>query len=192
MKTTSVSTYEGLSSVSDSSFDELYIRQGTDFNRYKKVFIKPILVNYSDKRRQTSGLYKPADFEFDEKELKQFQDQFVKAVTNQWDWELTQQLDKDAIILEVVANDFYLYGSIKNDKPFATDTLTYESSSMDILAKLRDGQTGELLLVSNDKRKTGSSRSGVGSLQKLTSVRYFNDAYHAFNRWAGGMSKYIN
>lgn len=185
--------YEGLSSVSDSNFDELYIRPGTDFTNYRHIYIKPIEINYSDRnrRRAVPGLNKESDFQLTDSDLRIIQEQLVKAIAKQWNWETVDSVTEDSVILELAANDFYLYGSINNNTAGRTSTYTNESSSMTLLAKLRDSQSNQLLLVSNDKRKTGSSRASTQPISKLSNVVFYNDTYHTFNRWAGGMSKHI-
>ena len=180
----------GLNPIETKVFDELYIRPGANFTQYKKLYIKPMSISYSDQRRDTSPLYKAEDFQLDEKEMEYFQAEFVKAITKQWQWEITDQPGPDVVSLDIAVNDFYLYGSIKNDLIRPNSTLTYESSKMTLLAKLSDSQSNEQLLISKDKRTTGRSK-GMGPMRRLTPVLYWNDAYHAFNRWAANMSTHI-
>ena len=57
---------------------------------------------------------------------------------------------------------------------------------MNIRVQLLDSVSGELLLDSNGRKTTGRSASETryNISDQVSSVRYWNDAYHAFRQWA--------
>jgi Protein of unknown function (DUF3313) len=187
---------DGLSNVEDTSFNELAIRPDRQFSQYKKLIIEPISVAYSDRRRPSNRLnLGPEDFQLDEKELKIFNKQFVRAFERQWakklGWELTDQPGEDVVILRANVTDFYLYASIKNDNVQPTRTFANESSRMVLNLQLIDSQTGEVILRSKDKKTTGWPNSDISTMRVLNSVRYWSDAYQAFTQWASTLSPYL-
>jgi hypothetical protein len=186
---------QGLSPVTNSSFDELLIRPGANFSQYNKIKIEPVSVSYDDQRR-TDSLNRHKDaFEFNEKELALFNQQFIKAFSDQWlqsfGWELTDETGSGVIVVKAQVTDLYLYASIKNNNVYPTQTITNESSRMEIHLSLIDSQSGEKLLDSQGKKTTGIRGSGVNTMTRISSVRYWGDVHQAFRQWAGQLARQI-
>ncbi len=179
---------QGLTTLSHSAFDELAILASTDFSQYRKFKIEPLTVTYDDTRRTDALNRKKSAFEFDERELALFNEQFSKALTSAWGdrfgWELTTETGADVILVKANVSDMYLYASIKNNEVLPSKAATNESSRMVINLDLVDSQTGELLLQSSGKKTTGLRGSGVSNMTRVSSVRYWSDAYQAFRQWA--------
>ncbi|ARN73043.1 DUF3313 family protein [Oceanicoccus sagamiensis] len=186
---------QGLTTLTQSSFDELAIRSSTDFKQYRKLKIEPLTVSY-DKTRRHDSLNRKADaFEFDEREMALFNEQFRKAFSGTWGerygWELTEETAADVIVIKASITDLYLYASIKNNEILPTKAATNESSRMVINLDLVDGQSGELLLQSSGKKTTGFRGTGVGSMTRTSSVRYWSDAFQAFRQWANLLANQV-
>jgi len=187
---------DGLANLKDTEFDELAIRPARSLSQYKKMIIEPITVEYDDQRRPNSRLnLRPEDFQFDERELKIFHRQFVKAIERQWSkklgWEIASQPGADVVIVRASVTDLYLFASIKNNNVLPTHTFANESSRMVLNLQLVDSQSGDVLLRSKDKKTTGWPNTDITTMRKLDSVRYWNDAYQAFLQWASLLSSYM-
>jgi hypothetical protein len=178
----------GLTEVHFKPFDTLLIKPHTNFSQYRKIRIEPLSVSYSQQRR-TDNLHRPQSaFEFDEKELALFNRQFLHAVSTQWQktlgWELTEQAGDDVIVVRATISDLYLYASIKNNEILPHQAIVNTSSKMLIQLELIDSTTGEILLQSKGRKTTGQLGNSVDTLQRISSVSYWNDAYQAFRQWA--------
>ena len=186
---------QGLATVEHNSFEQLLIRPGVDFNQYRKILIEPVTVSYSEQRRTDSLNRKQSAFEFDDRELELFNKQFVKAVSSQWNktfgWELTDQPGADVITVKAAVTDLYLYASIKNNEILPHAAATNESSKMVIELSLTDSQSGQLLLQSKGQKTTGWRGNSLDTMRRVSSVRYWNDAYQAFRQWASLLGSQI-
>ncbi|MCP3907096.1 MAG: DUF3313 domain-containing protein [Oceanicoccus sp.] len=178
---------QGLTTLNHSTFDQLAIRSGTDFSQYRQLKIEPVTVSYDDSRRYDSLNRKKSVFEFDERELALFNQQFSKGLSAAWGerfgWKLSEEAGADVIILKATVTDLYLYAAIKNDEILPHKAATHESSRMVIKLDLIDGESGELLLQSSGKKTTGLTGSGVNTMTRVSSVRYWSDAFQAFRQW---------
>ncbi|MEH6558627.1 MAG: hypothetical protein V7459_09055 [Oceanicoccus sp.] len=183
---------EGLTTYSHNSFEELAIRQTTDFGLYKRIKIDPVTVAYSDKKRSDMLNRGDEAFQFDDKELEKFNRQFVKGLSVAWGkqfgWEVTDESASDVILVKAAIVDLYLYGSIKNNEILPSTTITEESSKMVIELTLVDSQNGSVLLESRGKKITGWR----GQMTRTSSVTYWNDAYRAFLQWASLIGNQID
>jgi hypothetical protein len=186
---------QGLSPITNSNFDELLIRPDANFNQYRKIKIEAVTVSYDDRRRTDTLNRRKEAFQFDERELAMFNQQFVKAVSSQWQkafgWELTEETGSDVIVVKAEVTDLYLYASIKNNEIYPTKAATNESSRMVIHLSLLDSQSGEVLLDSQGKKITGLRGSGVNTMTRTSSVRYWSDAHQAFRQWATQLASQI-
>lgn len=183
---------KGLTTYSHNSFEELAIRQATDFSLYKKIKIDPITVAYSDTKRNDILNRGDEAFQFDDKELEKFNQQFVKGLSAGWGkqfgWEVTDESASDVILVKAAIVDLYLYGSIKNNEILPSATITDETSKMVIELTLVDSQNGSVLLESRGKKTTGWR----GQMTRASSVTYWNDAYQAFLQWANLIGNQID
>ena len=179
---------EGLVSITNSSFDQLLIRQHTDFSKYRKIKFEPLLVSYDDQPRYDALNRGKDAFQFDDKEMDMFNKQFVKAISSEWKnsfgWDLTEDTGDDVIVVKTTITDLYLYASIKNDEVLPHQAFTNESSKMVIQLSLFDGKTQQRLLESKGSKTTGLRGSDTRSMTSLSSVRYWSDSYQAFRQWA--------
>lgn len=180
-------TEEGLTTLTQSAFDELAIRANSNFSQYRKFKIEPLTVSYDDTRRYDSLNRKKSAFEFDERELALFNEQFSKGLSSAWGdrfgWELTEETGADVIVVKATVTEMYLYASIKNNEVLPSKAATNESSRMVINLELVDSQSGEFLLRSSGKKITGLRGTGVGTMTRTSSVRYWSDAFQAFRQW---------
>ncbi len=186
---------QGLTTLSQKSFDQLAIRSSTDFSQYRKLKIEPVTVSYDETRRYDSLNRKKSAFEFDERELGLFNEQFSKGISasmgDRFGWELTDESGAEVVVVKATVTDMYLYASIKNNEVLPNKAATNESSRMIINLDLVDGQSGELLLQSSGKKLTGYRGSGVSSMTRTSSVRYWNDAFQAFRQWGNLLATQI-
>lgn len=187
---------EGLAQREHGTLDRLLVRPTTDFASYRKVKIEPITVSFSKDRRYDS-LHRGKDaFTFNEREQARFNQQFVNALSMQWNkafgWELTDEPGDDVIVVKTQVTDLYLYASIKNNTIYPSKTFAYETSKMVISMQMLDSDSGEVLLRSSGKKRTGENKAGAGSLTRVSSVSYWNDAYQAFRQWAAVIGTQIN
>ncbi|WP_101757573.1 DUF3313 family protein [Oceanicoccus sp. KOV_DT_Chl] len=180
-------TAQGLTPVTNSSFDQLLIRANIDFNRYRRINIEPLSISYKKRSAADLSFYREQDFQFDEAERKIFNEQFVKAVSKQWQqqfgWQLTTETGDDVLLVKTDISDLYLTASIKNDKPLRQTTVVNESSSMTIKLQLFDN-SGQILLDSVGEKTTGQRGSGVSTMTRVSSVRYWSDCLQAFRQVA--------
>lgn len=185
----------GLTTYPASNFDELAIQNGINFSQYKKIKFEPISVSYDDRRRQYSPRLTDKDFQFDENEQAAFNKQFVKAISKRWNkefnWELTEEIGDDVILVKGTVSDLYLYASIKHNLPYSSTSYTNKTSRMIIDLDLYDSKSGKLLLTSKDEKITGESNDSTRPLQEVNSVTYWRDAYNTFQRLASQLSYHM-
>jgi hypothetical protein len=178
----------GLEKVSVSGLDSLYVRPGTDFDRYARIKIESLKVSFDERRRIGLSDYREGDFTFDEIELETFNKRFTAAVSEVWlkrqGWQLTEEVGEDVLILRTSIEDLYLFVSIKERRSVRQDSMARETSRMTIHARLIDAATGQTVLVSTDRRITGERSAGSSSLRRVTPGRYWQDAYTNFHQWA--------
>lgn len=180
---------DGLMPRSVQGFEEFNIRAQFDAKRYKNIKIEALTVSY-DEGRRNDLLHRDKDaFQLDERELAMFNQQYVKASSEQWQrmfgWTLTETADtRETIVLKATITDFYLYASIKNNEILPHKAYSNESSRMTISFSLLDASTGVLLLNGVSKTTTGSKGRGVETMLPVSSVRYWNEAYQGFRQWA--------
>ena len=186
---------QGLTPITNSNFDQLLIRTDTDFKQYQRIKVEPPIVSYKKHTSADLGIYRQQDFQFDEAELKTFNEQFIKAFGQQWQqrfgWQVTDESGEDVLVVKTEISDLYLYASIKNDKPMRSTTIVNESSKMTIKLQLFDN-SGQLLVDSLGDKTTGQIGSGVNTMTRVSSVRYWNDCYQAFRQWASLLAGQIS
>lgn len=178
----------GLTAVKHQSLDQLSLRPGTDFGRYRKILIEPITVTYSKKRRDIRPYHDPSSFEFDQRQLAIFNRQYIKAFSESWSnrfgWHQTDRPADDVIIVKAAVTDLYLNAPINNNQILPHKSFTNESSRMVIELTLVDSLSGDILLHSKGKKTTGRQGSGVETMRSMVSVTYWNDVHRAFRQWA--------
>ncbi len=196
MTDTTESIPEGMTAIEHRSFDQLLLKPDTDFSRYTKVKFEPVNVEYSDRRRFDPVYRDDEDFQFDDKELAQFNKQWVKALTKQWGkslgWEPTESSGNDVIVVKANITNLYLNAPIKNDEPFSVTHAVHESGHMTINLTLEDSANGDVLLQSSGRKVTGSRHTGPNSLTRMNAVRYWQDAYIAFQQWGSLVAEEID
>ena len=196
---------EGLDTIYKNAKSELYIRPDITLPLYQKLYIQPVTVEYSKQKHNDPG-FSESDFQFDDKELAYFQQQFYKAMSESWTRvegrSVIDSLDEvkktdqegmqaahNTLIIKVSITDLYLYASIKNNKAGRNTTLVNESSKMVINMELLNADTGEILIRSMDKVTTGNPSEPK---RQMTGVSYFNDVYLTFRSWINQLSSRLD
>ena len=181
---------DGLNLVANSNFDALYIRQGTDFEKYAKLSIQPVTIAYSDERRTMHPILRDEDFQFSEKELGYFQERSAKGFIEGIEKSNT---DKQAtLIVRSTIKDFYLVAPIKINLIQPNKNYVNESSRMEITTELIDANSQAVLLRVSDDIETGYFNGGSHNLRPMNSVTYWQDVYREFRRWGHRIKTAIN
>lgn len=192
--TIDVPTPPGMQRQQQSGLDAVFTNPAARFSQYREIYIEQLAVSYDTSPRQDS-LHRDADaFRLSESEQARLQQQFEKAVLKIWGdqpgWQQAATPGPGILVLRPEIKDFYLYASLKNE-PDPDHVLTRESSRFKLVVQLVDGGTGEVLLESQDRRVTGETGTGPGTLRTFSSVRYWSDFYQDISRWALQMRKAI-
>lgn len=191
--TQQASTEDGLSGVK-SSMDQLYIRDGVQFNQYHSIYFEPLNVSYSDQKRNDSLSRRDEDFQFDDKEMAIFEDKFRTAFSQQWKeqlgWTVAEQPGPNVLRVKATISDLFLYASIKNDARSPNASLANETSKMQLQIELIDNQQqAQLRMI--DQKYTGRPGSGPSQMTRVSSVSYWSDAQRMFRQTANNLSQFL-
>lgn len=183
----------GLSEVRAGGLDQLFIAPTVDFSQYRSLYIEPLEISYDESPRQDNLQRGPDAFRLDTAEREQLQKEFERALYRAWEerpgWERADKPAPGVLVLRTELEDFYLYASLKNNRPEPARTMARETSRFKLMAQLVDAESGALLLETRDRRVTGERGNGPGTLQSFSSVAYWNDFHNDIHSWGRQLAR---
>lgn len=179
---------DGLTLTKNDSIDQLYIREGTSFSHYKSLRFETIKLSYSDELRPKRRNLTDEDFQFNEKEMKRFQQRADKGFTAGIKKTNTQSGE---LIVRNTIEDFYLTSPIKTNLVSPTKSFVQDSSRFNITTELIDASTQQVVLSASHKIKTNSLSTNSSHLSLVTNATYWRDVNRAFRRWGGQIKRAI-
>lgn len=177
-------TWEGLQRISRPGFDEVYVREGVDLSRYKRLMLDPVEVSFDkdwDPRRGPGSLDRADPQAIREGLAKLARDVFRRELEKRGGYPLVEQPDDDVLRVRVRIVDLYINAPDTNS---ATVTRTYViyAGEMTLVAELYDSRTNALLAHVRDRRR-GMER-GMNELQIANRVTNTAEADRILTSWA--------
>lgn len=176
-------TWEGLKHVKRPGLDTVYVREGVDLSKYKRVALDPVEVSF-DKNwdpRRGPGAFDKADPEAIRKNLaKLARDVFKRELEKKGGYPLVEESGEDVLRVRAQIVDLYINGP-ETDNP-STRTYVIDAGEMTLVAELFDSQTNALLARVVD-RKRGLDR-GLNELQIANRVTNTAEADRIITAWA--------
>lgn len=188
---TTEQTKDGLSKIENAKMNMAYVKAGTDWSRFTKVYFAPVIVTnehpegYKAPRidRRTEGF--DATYDLDANALSKLAEAFNQTVSSVFNAEQPYQLvaapDANTLIVEAYVTDIRLAAPIESSRrSFQSGGATYtqNSGSMVLLAQIKDGKDNTVIAKAADRGQT------IDQWQQNTQVFNMGDVKTVYRNWA--------
>ncbi len=178
-------TWEGLKRVKRPGLDTVYVREGLDLAKYKRVMLDPVEVSFDknwNPKRGIGSAFDSADPAAIRQELaKLARDVFRRELEKKGGYPLVDQPGDDVLRVRARIVDLYINAPDTNS---ASPTRVYvvNAGEMTLIAELYDSETNTLLARVID-RERGLER-GLNELQIANRVTNTAEADRILTSWA--------
>ena len=178
-------TWEGLKRVKRPGLDTVYVREGLDLAKYKRVMLDPVEVSFDknwNPKRGIGSAFDSADPAAIRQELaKLARDVFRRELEKKGGYPLVDQPGADVLRVRARIVDLYINAPDTNS---ASPTRVYvvNAGEMTLIAELYDSETNTLLARVID-RERGLER-GLNELQIANRVTNTAEADRILTSWA--------
>jgi hypothetical protein len=177
-------TWEGLKRVERPGLDTVYVRDGVNLSKYKRVMLDPVEVSF-DKNwnpRRGPGSFDTADPQAIRKDLaKLAREVFKRELEKKGGYPLVEEPGDDVLRVRAQIVDLYINAPETNGAGI-TRTYVVDAGEMTLVAELYDSQTNALLARVVD-RERGTDR-GINELQIANRVTNTAEADRIISNWA--------
>ncbi|MEP7244202.1 MAG: DUF3313 family protein [Gammaproteobacteria bacterium] len=176
-------TWEGLKLVQRPGLDTVYVREGVDLAKYKRVALDPVEVSFDknwDPRRGPGGFDKADPQKIRKNLAKLARDVFKRELERKGGYPLVDDSGDDVLRVRAQIVDLYINAPETNNP--ATRTYVIDAGEMTLIAELYDSQTNALIARVTD-RERGLER-GLNELQIANSVTNTAEADRIITAWA--------
>lgn len=189
---------DGLVKASSPRFDQMYIRQGTDFRGYTKVMFDPAaqVAFARDWQRDLNNqkiavLQGTSDREAADIAAKYragFSDAFAGSFSR-GGYEIATAPGKDVLAVSIRLTDLWINAPETVTLALPSRTYTYNAGYATLVLELRDSTTGTLLARVTDRRTAGDRGAFRTSFRNTTPVSNDFNFSRMFGMWAGDSVK---
>ncbi len=177
-------TWEGLQLVKRPGLDTVYVRQGVDLAKYKRVMLDPVEVSF-DKNwnpRRGPGSFDTADPVAIRKDLSKLaREVFKREMERKGGYPLVDEPGEDVLRVRAQIVDLFI-NAPETNSPGVTRTYVISAGEMTLVAELYDSQTNALIARVTD-RERGLER-GLNELQIANRVTNTAEADRIMSDWA--------
>jgi hypothetical protein len=184
MRAQAPETWEGLKRVERPGLDTVYVRDGVNLSKYKRVMLDPVEVSF-DKNwnpRRGPGSFDTADPQAIRKDLaKLAREVFKRELEKKGGYPLVEEPGDDVLRVRAQIVDLYINAPETNGAGI-TRTYVVDAGEMTLVAELQDSQTNALLARVVD-RERGMDRD-INELQIANRVTNTAEADRIISNWA--------
>jgi hypothetical protein len=177
-------TWEGLKKVQRPGLDTVYVREGADLAKYKRVMLDPVEVSF-DKNwspRRGPGSFDTADPAAIRRNLAALaRDVFRRQLEKEGGYALVEESGDDVLRVRAQIVDLYINAPETNSAGI-TRTYVVDAGEMTLVAELYDSQTNAILARVVDRQR-GLER-GLNELQIANRVTNTAEADRILSNWA--------
>jgi len=183
-------TKDGLSKVANGKLNMAYVKAGTDWSRFTKIYFSPVKVtsdhtdDYKAPRIDSRADGLSATYELDEKALSDLAETFNAVANDVFNAEQPYTLvgtpDANTLIVEVAVTDIRLSAPVESSRrSFQSSGATYtqNSGSMLLLAQVKDGKDNSVIAKAADRGQT------MDQWQQNTKVFNMGDVKTIYRSW---------
>ncbi len=174
--------------ASSRFFDKVYLAEGANFAAYRKVFVEPGEVSFSDHwerehRTDVSDSYKSG---IREKYGALLQEQLKKAYAKSERYRVVEDKSEADLILRPVLENLNIFGPERS--PGLTRTYVYRAGNATFNLLLVDADTGDAVAKFVDHRETRESPGLV--LERANRVTNYRDFRMLMQKWSREVVEY--
>ncbi|WP_223293023.1 MULTISPECIES: DUF3313 family protein [Shewanella] len=185
---------DGLVKVDNSQLDMSFIRPNVNWSQYTKLYFEPVKVtndhasDYKPPRidRHSDGVN--ASYDLREQDLQKMADEFhlmtEKVFNKEQPFILVSEAEEGTLVVEVAVTDIRMTAPREDSRRSYSSmgkTFSQNSGSMVLLAKIKDGKTGQVLAKAADRGQ------GFDQWRQNTSVFNWGDVRTVYRSWANSL-----
>lgn len=185
-------TYEGLKRVNRPGLDAVYLGEGVNLGKYKRVMLDPVEVSFDKNWNARGSFGSPykADSQRIRKDLSKLaRDVFKRELERKNGYPLVDEEGDDVLRVRAQIVDLYINGP-ETDQPGIVHTYVINAGEMTLVADLYDSQTNALIAHVKD-RERGLDR-GLNELQIANRVTNSAEADRIISNWADRLRKALD
>lgn len=182
-------TADGLHRVSNSLFEDAWVKPDADFAAYDEIMLDLVSISYKRKPTTTRYPRTGSNFALTEPQMEDlkryFREAFAKELSQGEHYELVETPGPQT--LRVAAEIIDLVIKVPTQVSTGSERLfTSSTGEMTLLMELRDALSGEILARVSDRREARAAGRGRGlnDLYYSTAVTQAEDVRRVFRRWA--------
>jgi hypothetical protein len=186
-------TPDGLELTASDTFDVLYTRPGSDFSKYKTIFVAAPDVEFDDdwqRRQNNRDAHRVTDRDLDtirEMISQQVVDVFRKEITEGTAYQVVESPESADLILTPDVTDLDIINPLNNE-PYRITVLAENSGGMTLQAEIAERSTDAALLRFTDKTRGRDYQD----FRWQSSVRIKSENNRLLRAWAKSLNELIS